>query len=74
MTYQIQDLPASFSTLRHAKEHIARMSVSERVSRFEYRGYIFGIRDNEPVTATEVVAEAELVRYGKTKTIGIYKS
>lgn len=47
MTYQIQDLPASFKTLRHAKEHIARMSVSERV---------------------------ELVRYGKTKTIGIYKS
>lgn len=74
MTHQIQDLPDSFKTLRHAKEHIARMSVSERVSRFEYKGYIFGIRDNEPVTATEVVAEVELVRYGKTKTIGIYKS
>lgn len=74
MTYQIQDLPASFKTLRHAKEHIAKMSVSERVSRFEYKGYIFGIRDNEPVTATEVVAEVEQVRYGKTKTIGIYKS
>lgn len=44
MTYQIQDLPTSFKTLRHAKEHIARMSVSERVQRFEYKGYIFGIR------------------------------
>ena len=74
MTYQIQDFHASFKTLRQAKEHIERMSVSERVSRFEYKGYIFVIRNNEPVTATEVVAEEELVRYGKTQTIGIYKS
>lgn len=74
MTYQIQDLPASFKTLRHAKEHIARMSVSERVSRYQYKGYIFGIRDNKPVTATEVIAKADLVRYGKTQIIGIYKS
>lgn len=70
--YKVSACDLEFRTLKEAKAHINAYSASDRVSKYEYKGFIVKICDNVQVSCTEFSANVASVVYRKTQEICAY--
>ena len=70
--YKVSACDLEFRTLKEAKAHISAYSTSDRVSKYEYKGFIVKICDNVQVSCTEFSANSETLAYRRTQEVCAY--